>query len=159
MSGHRSTRRIPVIAAATILWMACALVALGHDGIPDVQLAPTTVAAGDGLTVAGDDFVDGETLAMVLVGNAARVDVGSVSVGRNGHFQADVRVPIGTADGKYVIEADRPSGPVASAALTVGAAAKDAASIELIAVIVVAVVAGVGGGVFVARRGRPAASP
>lgn len=155
MAAERSTVRTAAVVVVAIGWLACAAAAAGHDGVPDIQLAPSALEAGDGMTVAGDDFVTGESLALVLVGNAARVNLASVTVGRNGHFVADVTIPVDIVDGKYVVEADRSTGPVASAALVVGSAAARSGAIELIASIALAAALGVGGGLLLARRGRP----
>jgi hypothetical protein len=145
-------RRTAVAVLLGLAWIAVVADVAAHDGIPDLRVSPTTVAAGGDVTVAGDDFTTGDSLAFVLVGNGARVPIGEAVVGRNGHVSVDVVVPDGTVDGAYVIEADRGAEPLASVGLTVGAAA--VGGTEIVGVIAVAAVAGVGAGLYLARRNR-----
>lgn len=138
------------------LWLRGPMLVAAHDGVPDLGVAPRDVAAGSGVTVVGDDFVTGETISLVLVGNGARTELASLAVGRNGHFSADVVVPAAVPDGRYSVEADRPSGPVAAAGLTVGGSAGDVPGPGLVGIVVLAVVAGAGAGLILARRSRAA---
>jgi hypothetical protein len=151
-SGPRSVATLVV----GLWWLVAVAGAAGHDGVPDLSVAPTTVGAGGAVTLAGDDFTTGDALVFVLVGNGARVQVGDEVVGRNGHFPTDVVVPEGTADGAYVIEADRGTEPLASVGLTISAASGVGSEVAL--VIVVAAVAGVGAGLYLARRSRARAT-
>jgi hypothetical protein len=163
-----------------VAWWLSVGIALGHGGEPTIELDPETVVAGGEVEVAGENLEDVDGVGLVLVGAGSKLSLGTIKVGDNGHFKVRVTIPAGTAAGPYVIEADGPDGPLASAALTLEAAASPSpgptaaagASAPLpttntetepgtdsdgtiLAVVAIAIVAGVVGGVMLARRGRP----
>jgi hypothetical protein len=181
-----------------------------HGGEPEIVLKPTSVEAGGTVRLGGENFEDVESVELALVGAGAKVVLGTVAVGDDGHVKTEVPIPAETAAGPYVIEAAGPEGPLASAALTITAPASPsveassspAASASagpssppsaepsavpsasapagspspapsatedpgqqptagsdtsmVAAVVVIALVAGVGGGIVLARRGRQA---
>jgi len=196
----RSQIRLVGCLSVVAAWLLTAGAVAGHGGTPEIELDPDTVAAGRMVEVAGENFEDIESIGLFLVGSGSRVSLGSVAVGGDGHLKVEVGIPAETAAGPYVIEADSPDGPLASAPLTITATASpspeplpsaspsDVASPAptasaspdpvpspapsaspseeptggrdggtILAVIAIAVVAGVAGGIVLARRGRPSA--
>ena len=170
----RSQIRLVGCLSVVAAWLLTAGAVAGHGGTPEIELDPDTVAAGRMVEVAGENFEDIESIGLFLVGSGSRVSLGSVAVGGDGHLKVEVGIPAETAAGPYVIEADSPDGPLASAPLTITATASpspeplpSASPSEeptggrdggtILAVIAIAVVAGVAGGIVLARRGRPSA--
>ena len=85
-----------------------------------IELGSSKVTAGKKLGIAGEGYVPGETVTVQLrPAKGAPIDVGTITVGADGSFQAPVTVPKNTKAGDYTVAVSQADGDEATAAVTV----------------------------------------
>ena len=85
-----------------------------------ISLGSSKVAAGQALTITGEGYQPGETVAVRLQpkkGDA--IDLGTVKVGEDGSFSASVTVPKATKPGPYTVSVSQADGDAATAVVHV----------------------------------------
>ncbi len=112
---------------------------LAH-GEPELTVEPSTVAAGDEVTVIGTEMEDGEVFALTLEGMFDTFDLGEASVADEG-FSIQVTIPAEAAPGLYTLQAVSQEGESVSVEITVLASSAEQ------------------GGDSVAEAGQPSAEP
>lgn len=107
-------------------------IALAH-GVPEIAVDPTVCAAGSMITITGSAMEDGNTYTITLEGIKGSTPLGvttakSESGSEEAGFVVQYTVPASTAPGSYTVRAVTPDGDVATADLTVTAAAAQASA-------------------------------
>jgi len=74
-----------------------------------------SVEAGQHLPLVGEDFHEGMTVSLVLVGLFDEYSLGSATADDEGGFTMDVEIPVDAQDGDYHLVAYEPSGERAAA--------------------------------------------
>lgn len=95
--------------------MALAILPVGGSGAPvhgdaTLKSPASSVAAGDSLTLNGEDFVPGESYKLVLRGALAEYELGTASPKPDSTFTRGLAVPRDVRTGQYKIVAVAPDG-------------------------------------------------
>jgi hypothetical protein len=148
-------------------------IVLAH-GVPVIAVDPTVVAAGGTITVTGSAMEDGVKYTLTLEGTKGSIPLGEATAKGDPEagFVVKFTIPDQTALGSYTVRAVTEDGDVATADLTVTAASAQASAgpamaamataephvldrtkpaSEILVVIAVIVLSGVGGFVLVRR--------
>ena len=94
----------------------------GHGAV--IRLGTQSVAAGDSLSVVGEEFRVGAEIRLVLEGAAGRMLLSTLSADGEGRFQTAVVIPLGTPPGGYRIVAEAGEDRATSDLLVTAAAGK-----------------------------------
>lgn len=99
--------------------------ALAHDGsTTSLEVPAERVPPGSGVPLVGIDFFPGERLRIALNGvDGSTTTLGSVQAGADGHFEAVLELPAGTAAGPVTIDAISTSGITVRAMVVIDPAA------------------------------------
>lgn len=105
-----------------VLLASAPLTALGHGGERELRVTPSTVAAGDEVTVSGEGFAPDDSLELHITGPNGDAHFGDVQPDAEGAFTARVRIPGDVVPGVYLLRGEG-GNQEATATLTVGAMA------------------------------------
>jgi hypothetical protein len=123
MTRLQSWSRVVSVAAVLLLLAAVLPVAIPQaSAASSIRLSQTTTADGSSITVTGNGYSPGDTVAVFVdfnVGGAKRRVQTATSVAANGTFTATLAVPAGTAGGAYAVTARDFHGHSASQSLNV----------------------------------------
>ena len=112
---------MPLLFAASLILLATARLAAGHEGQgPSIDADTRELRQGRSVMVVGDDFEIGEQVQLELWSFGDVYPLGSAGVDGEGHFTADVTVPDEVEDGYAEIQATTNSGSATALVVLVG---------------------------------------